>query len=864
MKKNLFSILIILFGFTTLQANVLVSDFLTGLAINDPIEKGTYTSIIQDDSNPIMINQWNLSGREDAHYFRSGSSPVVTDKLLYPGYVEPDSLINAIKLNKFSSGGRMTVYSLLSDSEYSMKPYYLAFMLRVDDVSSLPENNDNDFISFDGNYTGNHLRGRLILRKTPASNEFAFALGGLEAGQEQTTTYKTGQTLLIVLKYNFFTSDRSTSLYINPVITDGEPVVPDLKLDFEGIDMLAHIRGISLRQSTFFSLTLGGLRFADNWNDALGYKSGDDTPGSTTLVDMDTSGKLVYTPDPDGFYLPDFSFAGYEIGIVDFPQLPVVKTISPVAGDNTAHIQTAIDEVGQLPLDASGFRGALLLQAGKYVVAGTLYVKYSGVVIRGVGNGTSEDNSTIIYATGDMPHQRNVVVLGYPSQNTWSNIISGTQQDIMDDVIPVGANSFSVADSSPYKIGDRIVIYHPCTEQWLQAVNFGGVPAPAPGEPDERWTVGELPIVYNRIITQIEGEKVTVDAPVYCTLDKSLSQSYIYKYDQTNFRKRIGIENLRIEIESLGGTDENHAWSAVRFRTTDYCHAKDVIVKGFGLYGISTECTTRSTIENCQAIDPVSELTGERRYNFNAGNNAQLILYKNCFASKGRHNFVVNGMSSASGIVFLNCISDSAYNVSEAHQKWSQGLLYDNYTEQNLIRNFVLGLYNRVDMGTGHGWSAVQSVLWNCNVTDEGVIGLQHPPTSQNYAIGCTAGSITGKPIAESDFPIGYVESQNKPIENIPSLYEAQLNARLIPSDIPIPEGDKKCYSLLINENGVNIIFSVYQDEQKKINIYSLDGKMISSFESSDNPVSVPLQAKGMYIIRIFVDNQHLADKVVF
>ena len=60
----------------------------------------------------------------------------------------------------------MSVYSLTAGNEYVMQPYYLAFMLKVEDISSLPDDNNNDFISFDGNYSGNHLRGRLILRKT--------------------------------------------------------------------------------------------------------------------------------------------------------------------------------------------------------------------------------------------------------------------------------------------------------------------------------------------------------------------------------------------------------------------------------------------------------------------------------------------------------------------------------------------------------------------------------------------------------------------------------------------------------------------------------------------------------------------------
>ena len=72
---------------------------------------------------------------------------------------------------------------------------------------------------------------------------------------------------------------------------------------------------------------------------------------------------LVYHPDADGFVLPDFSHAGYMGGDGQIPDGPTVSTITPVSGDNTAHIQAAVDAVGKLPM-VNGIRGALLLSAG--------------------------------------------------------------------------------------------------------------------------------------------------------------------------------------------------------------------------------------------------------------------------------------------------------------------------------------------------------------------------------------------------------------------------------------------------------------------------------------------------------------------
>src|ERR1051325_3257904 len=57
------------------------------------------------------------------------------------------------------------------------------------------------------------------------------------------------------------------------------------------------------------------------------------------------SGRLIHRPDPQGNRLVDSSSVGYKGGVVPLPMsntVPVKVTISPVAGDNTAHIQDAI------------------------------------------------------------------------------------------------------------------------------------------------------------------------------------------------------------------------------------------------------------------------------------------------------------------------------------------------------------------------------------------------------------------------------------------------------------------------------------------------------------------------------------------
>ena len=347
---------------------------------------------------------------------------------------------------------------------------------------------------------------------------------------------------------------------------------------------------------------------------------------------------------------------------------------------------------------------------------------------------------------------------------------------------------------------------------------------------------------------------------MFYTLNKSLAKSYVYVPNMNGTVYGSGIENLTIEIISAGGEDENHAWNAVRFRSIENAWATDCTFSGFGQSGIVTEACRRSSFLRCNAVDPVGITTGERKYNFNTYLYSQLNLFADCYARAGRHNYISNGTSGTSGNVFLNCISDGALNVNEGHRGWTQGMLYDNHRDINMTRPFTLGLYNRVAMGTGHGWAAVQSVLWNCDVdASYGIIGLQQPPTAQNYAIGCMAKKITGNPVSASDFTLGYVEGRNKSGLEPRSLYLAQLAARhgTTPTElVPAPAAELLC----VAGNAITALTDIRQ-----LTIYSPDGKLLYSAADvqANRVLTVDAGIRGIVFAHIVCDNQSTVQKIV-
>ncbi|MCB9082576.1 MAG: T9SS type A sorting domain-containing protein [Lewinellaceae bacterium] len=491
----------------------------------------------------------------------------------------------------------------------------------------------------------------------------------------------------------------------------------------------------------------------------------------SSIVYEDAEGCLRYVADQEGNYIADFSMAGYRNGEVPLPVIPVVMTIGPVTGDNTAHLQTALDQVGAMPPDANGFRGALLLEPGIYDVSGTVTIRESGVVLRGSGNGEDPLTNTIIRGIGNTPNQRDLLRIGNGSGANWETAVPGSYALITNTWLPAGSRSVQVNNPDKFKIGDPVVVFQASTQEWLASINFGSTHG------DDPWAPGEIDLFYYRTIVAIDSQenKITLDAPIFDHLDPALSSAFLYHPIRTGIREKMGVENLRIDIQTAGEFDLEHAKNAIRLLGVEDCWVKDVTALHFSYAAIDMATATRVTVRDCQGLAPHSPIDGGWRYNFAVGAKSNLILFENCRATQGRHSFVSNGTSSVSGIVFYNCTTSNDHASSEGHRRWSQGMLFDNinFTNPNTVN--LLGLYNRGSYGTGHGWSATNSVAWRVTMPAGYRIILQQPPNRQNYAIGCQAIVSNASQFLH---PPGFQELTNDSLA-ISSLYAAQLAHRL-------------------------------------------------------------------------------------
>jgi hypothetical protein len=175
-------------------------------------------------------------------------------------------------------------------------------------------------------------------------------------------------------------------------------------------------------------------------------------------------------------------------------------------------------------------------------------------------------------------------------------------------------------------------------------------------------------------------------------------------------------------------------------------------------------------VEDCQNLDPVSQITGGRRYSFEVG--GQLTLVKDCYARHGRHDFVLQE-TVAGPNAFVDCKADQTFDESGPHHRWDTGVLFDNVvvhgtTEPGFRTAGGLEAHNQ-GMVEGHGWSGANILFWNCTADR---IDVGQPPTAQNWAIGDTTTA------APAPTGTGFIESSNKPVEPH-GLYQAQRWDRL-------------------------------------------------------------------------------------
>jgi hypothetical protein len=438
-------------------------------------------------------------------------------------------------------------------------------------------------------------------------------------------------------------------------------------------------------------------------------------------------GKLLYRNEGRGDRVPDFSSCGYAGGDRDIPDVPVRLVVRPGAGDDGARLQAALDEVALLPLDGAGFRGAVMLAPGNFQIAGQLVLNASGVVLRGAG---ATANGTRIIAAG----RDRRTLLRVAGVDDRPGADAASRRRVVDDYVPVGGMTLELDSVDGLNVGDAIVVVRPSSPDWVKQL---GADAFGVG-----WRPGSRDVRWERLITAIDGQRVTLDAPLTTALDAALGGATIQDATWPGRIANVGIEDLILEsaYDAARPHDEEHAWHAVTFENVSDGWLRRVECRHFAGGAVAVwETGRRITVEDCLSLAPISELGGRRRLSFFT--QGQQTLFLRCWSEEGLHDFAA-GHCSAGPNAFVQCVASRTNGDSGPLESWSSGLLYDNVR----IDGGKLCLENRWAAPAGCGWAAGNCVIWQCQAAQ---VRCFDPPGARNWAVGVWAnvagdGSIEG------------------------------------------------------------------------------------------------------------------------
>ena len=473
----------------------------------------------------------------------------------------------------------------------------------------------------------------------------------------------------------------------------------------------------------------------------------------TTQYVRQQDGQLVITPHDNGDRVVDFSHAGYRGGNRPIPTVPARVVVRPVVGDAAATIQAAIEQVGAMPADANGFRGAVLLAPGKYHVHGQIRLDRSGVVLRGSGIG-----QTILVADGH--DRRPLIRIGGKDDRQPEPPLPVT-----DPFVPAGSTQMSVVAGHDLHVGDNVLVTRPCTDAWIASMGMDDLGGDRHGP---RWTPASRELRWDRVVTNVEGNRVTLDAPITCRLEARFGGGTVARYTFPSRVEQVGVENLSCVsvFDPTNPKDEDHAWLAIVIDNARDAWVRRVTARHFvGLAVAVLGNATRVTVEDCRSLAPIGEVGGWRRRAFFV--EGQQVLMQRLWSEDALHDFAV-GYVAAGPNAFVECESSGSLGASGAIDSWACGALFDRVR----LEGSSLELRHLSSLRQGAGWSAAHSVLWN---SAAGMIECWSPPGATNYAVG-TRGEFSGD---------GEWWSSDDG-SDIDSLYHAQLVARL-GNDAPKP-----------------------------------------------------------------------------
>lgn len=361
--------------------------------------------------------------------------------------------------------------------------------------------------------------------------------------------------------------------------------------------------------------------------------------------------------------------------------------------------------------------------------------------------------------------------------------VRGTERVVLQSALAHDAKPFdhavTVTNAQGFAKGDDVVLGCTITGAFVAEHGMTGVWRPFNG----KWQP-----FYSRTVLAVESNRVVLDVPVRYAL-KVRDGARLRRID--GLVKGVGIEDLGLsnavgwehawgnsQVHALELRDVSDAW--VRNVHSFVSPSAPVKGKGAGGHlasgGILVCGAKRVTIAQCGMAHAQHRGGGGNGYLFEVRQSSE-VLFRDCRAVAGRHNFIQNWGFGVSGCVWLRCESRAGRAINKALGLSVGTVGLSEYHHSLAMANLVDSCFvddgwsavNRRHYSSGAGHTATECVFWN--VTGPGVVRSGQFGTG--YVIG-TGHNTKVKALGDD-----WLEGEGAAKTLVPSsLYEEQFRRR--------------------------------------------------------------------------------------
>jgi hypothetical protein len=348
--------------------------------------------------------------------------------------------------------------------------------------------------------------------------------------------------------------------------------------------------------------------------------------------------------------------------------------------------------------------------------------------------------------------------------------VGKTVAHVTDAYVPIGARVLHVDNAAGLSVGMPVIVQRPETASWICAIGMDQIPQRKDGHPISQWQPGPG-LQFERTLTAIDNNQITIDAPLTNALELSYEQSTIWPYALKSRIAQVGIENLHASAAFSDAMQSYFSSLFIDIQSLENGWVSNVAADGFANGLVTVGGGSRwITVENSALSAPIIPPAADPPAGFTVS--GQEILVKGCSVNAPGvriHPLVTQAAVAGPNVVidFVAAADTGPYDIG-GHQRWATGMLFDRVklTDLKGAPAGNISMQNRGNEGSGQGWSLVNSVAWNSTAA---TFTLDSPPTAQNWAIGGSATRLLGA---------GYFTNIGMMVQPS-SLFLAQLQARL-------------------------------------------------------------------------------------